>query len=166
MYTSKDHYETERLKLFNELRGENERVTLESWLKWAQAHVGEKVGSGLQEHEQHKWERSKKDYVDFIKNVMKEKSSHNPKSMSSTQMKEHYMNTVRQFKMADMERTGKLNQKQFEELKKICAATPAKHGINLYTDWKMMDLTKENYVTMKDFMQYKLKYLKQKVNSM
>merc|ERR1719361_2946615 len=163
MYFSKEEYETERLKLFNELKGDNERVTLESWLKWAHAHIGEKVGSGLEEHSESKWERSKQDYIAFVKGVMKEKSTHNPKSSTSTQMKEHYMNSVRQFTQADEKHTGKLDAQQFENLKKICAALPKKHGMDLYMDWKMSDLTKQNYVTMKEFMDYKVKYLKEKV---
>merc|ERR1719229_563494 len=40
MYFSKEDYEKERLALFNQLKGDNERVTLESWLKWAHAHIG------------------------------------------------------------------------------------------------------------------------------
>lgn len=163
MYSSKEDYEKDRHNLYNELRGTNERVTLEQWLGWASHHIGEKVGSGLKEHAEDKWNRSKQDYIDFVKGVMKEKSSHNPKSSSSTQMKEHYLNTVRQFKMADTKMNGKLDKSQFEELKKICAAVPAKHGIKLFMEWKMSDLTPENFVTMKDFMQYKMKYLKKEV---
>merc|ERR1719273_590091 len=163
MYETKEEYEKERQELFNKLRGTNERITMESWLGWANAHLVEKVGGGLQEHEKSKWERSKQDYIDFVKGVMKDKSSKNPKSSTSTQMKEHYLNSVRQFSQADVNHTGKLDAKQFEELKKICAALPKKHGMDLYMDWKMSDLTKQNYVTMKEFMDYKVKYLKEKV---
>merc|ERR1719410_2889517 len=112
------------MALFNTLRGTDERVKLEGWLAWAQAHIKEKVGDGLEEHNESRWERSKADYVSFLKGVMTAKSSHNPKSSTSTQMKEHYMNSVRQFMKADHMCSGKLDQNQFKELMADCAKIP------------------------------------------
>jgi len=164
LYDSKENYEAERLALFNQLKGSGERVKLESWLSWAQAHIGEKVGEGLEEHSEGRWERSKADYVSFIKGVMAAKSEHNPKSSTSTQMKEHYMNSVRQFSACDMNCSGKLGQQEFKTLMSMCAKIPAKHGLNLYKDVEFKQVSGDGQnVTMKDFLDWKFAYLQQKL---
>jgi len=164
MYESKEDYEAERMKLFNMLRGTQERIPLEGWLMWAQAHLKEKVGDGLEEHSEARWERSKADYISFLKGVMAAKSSHNPKSSTSTQMKEHYMNSVRQFTTADSACTGKIDQSQFSGLMASCAKVPAKHGIKLYDDVNFKDVSSDGKtVTMKDFLDWKTNYLQAKL---
>jgi len=164
MYNSKEDYEAERMKLFNTLRGTNERIPLEGWLTWAQAHIKEKVGDGLEEHQEARWERSKADYISFLKGVMTAKSTHNAKSSTSTQMKEHYMNSVRQFTDADVSCCGKLNQAQFSGLMTACAKVPAKHGITLYNDVNFKDVSSDgSMVSMKDFLDWKVSYLQTKV---
>jgi len=167
LYDSKENYEAERMALFNQLRGPNERVKLESWLTWAQAHIQEKVGSGLEEHQEARWERSKADYISFIKGVMSAKSEHNPKSSTSTQMKEHYMNSVKQFMSCDQYSNGKMDQQSFTNLMTLCAKVPAKHGLTLYTDVTFKDVSTDGqFVTMKDFLDWKVTYLKAKINSL
>jgi len=164
LYESKEEYEAERMKLFNTLRGTNERIPLEGWLMWASAHLKEKVGDGLEEHSEARWERSKADYIAFLKGVMSAKSSHNAKSSTSTQMKEHYMNSVRQFTDADTGCMGKLDQAQFNGLMAVCAKVPAKHGMNLYTDVQFSSVSSDGKcVTMKDFLDWKINYLQTKL---
>jgi len=164
LYDSKEDYEAERMKLFNTLRGNNERIPLEGWVTWAQAHLKEKVGDGLEEHSEARWERSKADYISFLKGVMEAKSSHNVKSSTSTQMKEHYMNSVRQFTTADMSCTGKLDQNQFNGLMAACAKVPAKHGIDLYNNITFKEVSSDGKsVTMKDFLDWKVSYLQAKL---
>jgi len=167
LYDSKENYEAERLALFNQLKGNNERVKLESWLAWANAHIGEKVGDGLEEHAEARWERSKADYISFLKGVMTAKSEHNPKSSTSTQMKEHYMNSVRQFSACDMNCSGKLGQQEFTSLMTMCAKIPSKHGLDLYKGVQFKDVSSDGQsVTMKDFLDWKGAYLAKKVDTL
>jgi len=164
LYDSKENYEAERLALFNQLKGSGERVKLESWLAWAKAHISEKVGDGLEEHQEARWERSKADYISFLKGVFQAKSEHNPKSSTSTQMKEHYMNSIRQFTACDMNCSGKLGNQEFTTLMTNCAKVPAKHGLNLYTDVTFKDVSSDGQsVTMKDFLDWKMAYLQKKL---
>jgi len=163
MYSSKEEYESERLKLFNQLRGGDERVSLQNWLKWADEHIKEKVGDGLQEHNENKWERSKTDYIDFLKGVLSSKDANCMKSSTSTQLKEHYMNSVRQFTTADTSMTGKLDKKQFDNLVQALQKLPGKHGLVMYNDWTFQKVAgpDKNFVTMKDFLDYKINYIKE-----
>jgi len=165
MYFTKEDYETEREALYNKLRGAEERVSLEQWLGWAEAHLKEKVGDGLVEHKVARWERSKEDYIEFVKDVIKAKSSHNVKSSTSTQYKEHYMNSVRQFCEADVAKKGQLDLAAFNTLVHNCAKLPGKFGLDkLYKDWDFKTVSKgKNYVNMQDFLSYKLMYLKTQV---
>jgi len=167
LYSTAEEYETERKKLFNEMSPSGDRIVLESWLNWATKHIELKVGSGLEEHNEARWERSKADYIQFLKGVLQAKSAHCQKSSSSTQMKEHYMNSVRQFSEADTMNHGKLDKAGFERLIKICEALPMKFGLKLYSEWKFEDVsTSKQHVTMKDFLDYKLNYIKAKVNTL
>jgi len=164
LYDSKENYEAERMQLFNQLRGTEERVKLESWLTWANAHISEKVGDGLEEHAEARWERSKADYISFLKGVMTAKSEHNPKSSTSTQMKEHYMNSIKQYMACDDDCNGKLNQAQFNNLMTNCQKVPAKHGLDLYKDVGFKDVSSDGQsVTMKDFLDFKTAYLQKKL---
>jgi len=164
MYFTKEDFETERQALYNKLRANEERVSLEQWLGWANAHIKEKVGNGLEEHDLPRWERTQKDYVQFYKDVMKEKSTMNPKSTSSTQYKEHYMNSVQEFCAADVAKTGKLDLAAFNNLVYTCAKVPTEFGLNLYQDWDFKTVAKgKNFVSMQDFLAYKLAYLKRMV---
>lgn len=160
LYDTKEAYEEERLSLYNKLRGSDSRVSLEGWLKWADAHIQEKVGDGLVEHTEARWERSKKDYLDFLGAVMQAKSANCKKSSTSTQLKEHYMNSVRQFTTADSTGKGMLHQAQFNDLVSSLQKVPAKHGLTMYDDWTMEKVApNQGYVTMKDFLDYKLTYI-------
>jgi len=166
LYFTKEHYDAEREALFNALRGDGERVQIQAWLSWANAHVKEKVGMGLEEHEEPRWERSKQDYIGFLKGVMKARSSHQPKSSTSTQLKEHYMNSVRQFCAADKEAksNGKLDPPAFLSLLSECAKCPAKHGLTLYTDVKFEDVSTDGKtVSLTDFLDWKIGYLRTKL---
>jgi len=167
LYDSKENYEAERMNLFNQLRGTDERVKLEQWLTWAQAHISEKVGDGLEEHAEARWERSKADYISFLKGVMTASSEHNAKSSTSTQMKEHYMNSIKQYMACDADCNGKMDQKAFANLMTTCQKVPAKHGLNLYTDVSFKDVSTDGQtVTMKDFLDFKFNYLSKKLPSL
>jgi len=164
LYDTKEAYEAERQALFDQLRGSNERIKLEGWLTWAKAHIQQKVGDGLEEHDEARWERSKEDYISFLKGVMQAKSSHSAKSSTSTQMKEHYMNSVRQFMAADTACNGKLDEAQFKTLITACKKIPLKHGLDLYGDVQFKDVSGNGmFVSMKDFLDYKFNYLQQKL---
>jgi len=167
MYDSKEAYEMDRKTLFDQLRGGNERIHLDAWLSWSMAHIQEKVGTGLEEHNESRWERSKEDYISFLKGVMEAKSSHNPKSSTSTQMKEHYMNSVRQYMAADTACNGKLDNYQFNTLMAQCKRVPAKHGLDLFSGVGFKDVsTNGEYVSMKDFLDWKVSYLQKNLHTL
>lgn len=164
-YATKEEYEKERLALFNELCGGNERVSLENWLNWAHNHLELKVGKGLQEHNECRWERSKDDYVNFLKGVLSAKSTHCRKSSTSTQMKEHYLNSVRQFTSADDANRGKLDAAGVGRLKDICQKLPSKFGLTMYEDMSVANMSSSDSVSLKDFLDYKLNHIETKIKA-
>merc|ERR1719219_1107384 len=115
MYKSAEEYETARLELFNSMKDASGRVPQENWVRWAMAHIQEKVGSGLEEHELPRWERSKEECLSFFEGVTKERSTHNKKSSSSTQYKEFYMLLNDMFIAADTSGTALLDKVAYEK---------------------------------------------------
>jgi len=133
MYKTKEAFDLARTDLFNQLKTDKGRINCETWVKWGMAHVQEKVGKGLTEHAENKWERSEKDLMEFMKDVMKAKSSHNMKSQSSTQAKEFYLLNNQMFVQSDASKTGMLNKEDFQKLVKKMNAIPEKFGKDWYS---------------------------------
>lgn len=133
LYVSKEEYDLARTDLFNKLKSDSGRITLENWIKWGMKHVEEKVGKGLEEHSKPRWLRSKADCMDFFKGVLKEKSSHNMKSSTSTQYKEFYLLVNQKFLKCDSSNTGLMNKADFDKMKSMMNEIPKAHGM----DWFM-----------------------------
>jgi len=133
MYKTKEAFDLARTDLFNQLKTDKGRICCETWIKWGMAHVQEKVGKGLTEHKEAKWERSEGDMMSFMKDVMKERSTHNMKSQSSTQAKEFYLLNNQMFMMCDSSKTGMLNKQDFGKLVEKMNAIPKKFGKDWYS---------------------------------
>lgn len=151
MYNSAEEYEKARLDLFNTMKNESGRVPQENWIKWALAHIDEKVGKGLEEHELPRWERSKEECMDFFKGVTMEKSSHNKKSSSSTQFKEFYMALNDQFVLADSSGTGMLNETDYMKLMTKTSWMSKRFGMDWFASCKFADAAKDGKVTWKGY---------------
>jgi len=132
MYPTKEAFDLARTSLFNQLKNDKGRIPCEAWIKWGMDHIKEKVGKGLTEHKENKWERSEKDMMEFMKDVLKAKSQHNMKSQSSTQAKEFYLLNNHHFLMADSSKTGMLNKEDFQKMVKMMNAIPMKFGKDWY----------------------------------
>merc|ERR1712176_618776 len=70
---------------------------------------------------------------EFMKNVMKERSSHNMKSSSSTQAKEFYLLNNQMFVACDSSKTGMLSKVDFGKLVSKMNAIPMKFGKDWYS---------------------------------
>lgn len=155
MYKSAEEYDLARTKLFNELKsGDKKRVTLDSWLTWANAHIKEKVGSGLAEHETSKWERSKADCIAFFKDVSKQGSTHNKKSSTSTQFKEFHMMQNDMFMECDKDMNGLLDKSSFEMLVQKANAVPMKFGMDWFKGARFDKVAKNGKVGWKQWHDY------------
>merc|ERR1719410_1405248 len=158
MYKSAEEYDLARTELFNKLKSsDTKRITMDSWMKWAFAHVAEKVGSGLAEHDLSKWERSKEKCVEFHKQVTKQGSSHCRRSSTSTQIKEFYMMQNDMFMACNKTMDGLLDKSQFESLVKMANGIPGKFGMDWYAGVKFEDVAKNNKVGWKEWKEPALK---------
>jgi len=160
MYKSAEDFDLARTELFNQLKSTNKRITVESWVNWAMKHIQEKVGSGLEEHSDCKWERSKEDCVEFFKMVSKQGSSHNMKSSTSTQFKEFYMMMNDMFVAHETSLTGKLNKTDFDKLVADCNAIPKKYGMDWYKNVSYDGCKEGGVVGWKQFMAMSLDTVK------
>jgi len=140
MYMSKEEYDLARTELFNKLKTDSGRITLEAWTGWGMKHVEEKVGKGLEEHAKPKWERSAKDCKEFFQDVLKQKSSHNMKSQSSTQYKEFYLLMNQNFVKCDSSNTGMLNKGDFGKMVELMNSIPKAHGMDVFSGMKFDDV--------------------------
>lgn len=162
MYKSKEEFDLARTELFNKLKSEGGRINCETWIKWGFAHVQEKVGKGLAEHKEGKWERSKEDLMAFAKGVVKESSSHNMKSSSSTQAKEYYMLNNQLFMACDSTCTGLLNKADFDKLVKKMDQIPGKFGMSWYAKLSYDDVAKgKSGVGLKQWLDASVKVMKE-----
>lgn len=167
MYKSKESYVLARTELFNQLKsGDMGRVTMDSWMTWALAHIKEKVGAGLAEHDLSKWERSKEDCVKFFKDVHKQGSHHNRKSSTSTQYKEFYMMQHDMFMEADKNMSGLLDKSGFDNLVKMCNAVPMKFGIDMYKGADFDKVAMKGKVGWKEWKEYSLGLVEKCVKNM
>merc|ERR1719410_3056057 len=160
MYKSAEDFDLARTELFNQLKSTNKRITYESWVNWAMNHINEKVGSGLEEHTDCKWERSKEDCIQFFKMVFKQGSSHNMKSSTSTQFKEFYMLMNDMFIDHDTSLTGKLNKADFEKLVANCDKIPGKFGMQWYKNVSYDGVKEGGVVGWKQFLHMSLETVK------
>merc|ERR1719229_2149209 len=151
MYNSAEEYEKARLELFNSMKNESGRVSQENWIKWALAHIDEKVGKGLEEHELPRWERSKEECMSFFEGVTKEKSTHNKKSSSSTQFKEFYMALNDMFVMADSSGTGMLSEADYNKLMVKTGWMTKRFGMDWFAGCKFADAQKNGKVDWKSY---------------
>lgn len=165
MYKSAEEYDLARTELFNQLKsGPKKRVTMEAWINWAMAHIKEKVGSGLAEHTDAKWERSKTDCIEFFKNVSKQGSSHCQKSSSSTQFKEFYVMQNDMFMECDKEMHGYLNKAQFEDMVKHANAIPMKFGMDWYKGADFDKVAVKGHVGLQEWLTYSVNVVKENAN--
>merc|ERR1719410_816888 len=166
MYKSAEEYDLARTELFNQLKAPgSKRISQESWVKWAMAHIQDKVGSGLEEHSECKWERSKQDCIEFFKQVSKQGSSHNMKSSTSTQFKEFYMMMNDMFISHETTLTGKLNKADFDKLVMACNAIPKKYGMDWYKGVSYDACKEGGVVGWRQFIQMSLDTVKKGASS-
>lgn len=151
MYKSAEEYEAARLELFNSMKDASGRVPQENWVKWAMAHIDEKVGKGLEEHELPRWERSQNECLSFFQGVKKEKSSHNMKSSSSTQFKEFYMVLNDLFVEADKSGTALLDKASYEKLMTKTGWMTKRFGMDWFGNCTFDDVAKNGKVSWKGY---------------
>lgn len=166
MFSSKEEFDLQRVSMFKELSHGNARMTLESWLNWAMPHIKEKVGSGLIEHNEARWERSEEDFKSFMKGIAKETSSLNTKSSTSTQYKEFYLMNNNNFMAADVNMEGLLNQQQLDGLLEVAKQVPSKYGLDWYSNVKMSDVTSGQRCSFSDFQAFQVKMVLEKAKSL
>lgn len=140
MYMSKEDYDLERTKLFNSLKTEKGRITQEAWIGWGMKHVEDKVGKGLQEHDKPRWERSKEECKSFFKGVLKEKSTHNMKSSTSTQYKEFYLLLNQKFVKCDTSCSGLLKHDDFNKMRDMLNTIPMKFSMDMFSKMHFDDV--------------------------
>lgn len=158
MYKSAEEYDLARTQLFNKLKtGSKGRISMESWINWSMAHIKEKVGKGLEEHTDAKYERSKIDCIQFFKDVTKKGSHLCKKSSSSTQFKEFYVMQNDMFMECDKEMHGYLNRAQFEDMVQHANAIPMKFGMNWYKGADFDKVAVNNHVGLQEWLKYSLK---------
>jgi len=167
LYETAEEFEAERTALFNQLdEGGLGRITLESWLQWANAHIRAK-DVNLEEHTTSRWSRSKADFVSFCKGVTKDSSSKCKKSSSSTQYKEFYILTNRMFTAADVSHKGLLTKVEFENLVHRADSIPKRFGYDgWYSNSDFDELAVNGTVSWMTFFNYSLNVLKSKVPSL
>lgn len=168
LFSSKEEYDLQRVSMYKELcSGTDKKIKLEGWLNWAMPHIKEKVGSGLVEHKEARWERSKEDFVSFCKGIAKEKSSLNTKSKSSTQYKEFYMMNCDVFKQCDTEKSGLLNERGLNNMLSKLDAVPKKWGLDFgYSNVKMSDITDRRTATWAEMQAFQVKLVTEKAKAM
>jgi len=153
IYSSKEEYTAARKALFNELRGDKERVSYEAWIGWANKHiVGKDVG--LEEHRQGRWERTKEDFISFVKGVASDHSNHCKRSSTSTQYKEFYMLMNEYFVEADSNNDGYVSEKGFATLQSLANEFAGRFGYDWYSAVNYADVAEGGKVTFKGWFDY------------
>jgi len=166
LYDSKEAFDEARTSLFDELAGENSRVGLESWIAWSREHIVGKVGSGLETHNDCRWERSEADFVSFFKGVAAESSSHCKRSSSSTQYKEFYMLLNGHFLEADSNNDGVVSSKGFGTLVSRANDICARFGYDWFSNVRFSDVAVDGKVTFKNWLDYAVKVVVGKANAL
>jgi hypothetical protein len=147
-YSSKEEFTTARKALFNELCGGKERITYESWVGWAKAHIISK-DVGLLEHREPRWERSKTDFVSFVKGVASDHSNNCKRSSTSTQYKEFYMLMNEYFVESDSNNDGVVSERGFGNLVSLADTFAHRFGYNWFSGVNFGDVAVDGKVTFK-----------------
>lgn len=147
MYSSKEEFEAARNKLYGELsKPELGKIPLENWIGWAKPHIYAKA-QGLEDHGYARWERSFEGFKSFFQGVAKQGSAHNHKTSSSTQLKEFYILTSRQFTLCDVHNNGYLGKEEFGEMLRHHDALKRRFGQDWYSGVKFEDIAVDGKVT-------------------
>jgi len=152
-YSSKEEFTNERTALFKELCGGGERVPLEAWVAWANAHIISK-DVGLVEHREPRWERSKADFDSFVKGVAADHSNHCKRSSTSTQYKEFYMLVNGQFLEADGNNDGVVSEAGFPTLAGLANTFASRFGYDWFSGVKFSDVAVDGKITFKGWFDF------------
>jgi len=163
MFSTKEELESARLALFDSLRQDQAKISLEQWLRWAKPHALNK-GRDLDDHVYARWERSKEDCVEFFKGVARA-SGHSHNTSESAQLKEFYVLTHDLFVKADTEHTGLLGEKQFERLLAQTSEMTNRFGLDWYASTKFSDVAVDGYVRWASWFSYNAKLVSTKAQS-
>lgn len=165
MYDSKEAFEEERSKLYKALCGSEEKVTLQAWVGWAKPHIFEKA-KNLEDHRYARWERSFEGFKSFFQNVAKQGSSHSHKTSHSTQLKEFYVLTMRQFTENDVHNQGWLGREEFDKLIRQHDALKARFGQKWYEGLKFDDVAVDGKVFWNVWFNKHLKLVTEKAKAL
>jgi hypothetical protein len=152
-YKTKEDFTTARKALFSELCGGGERVPLEAWVSWANAHIVSK-DVGLLEHREARWERSKADFVAFVKGVASDHSNHCKRSSTSTQYKEFYLLINNHFLEADHNNDGFVSATGFGTLASLADTFASRFGYDWFSGVDFADVAVEGRVTCKGWFDF------------
>jgi len=161
MYASKEAFETDRTALYKALSDSSGKVTLENWIGWAKPHIFAK-SQGLEDHRFARWERNLEGFKSFFQGVAKQGSSHNHKTSQSTQLKEFYILTSRQFLECDVHNNGYLGRDEFTDLIRQNDGLVRRFGQDWYSETKFEDIEVEGKITWKSWYIYHLKLVTEK----
>jgi len=162
LYDTQEAFEAERTALFNSLDAKGlGRITLESWLSWANDHIRVK-DTDLEEHTSSRWKRSKAEFIDFFKGVSADSSSHCKKSSSSTQYKEFYILNNRMFSACDSNHDGLLDEAGFNNLVVRAASVSSRFGEDWYANTKFADVAVNGKVSWMAWFNYNLALVNKK----
>merc|ERR1711957_720217 len=117
---------------------------------------------GLEDHRFARWERSLEGFKSFFQGVAKQGSSHNHKTSQSTQLKEFYILTSRQFLECDVHNNGYLGRDEFTDLIRKSDGLKRRFGQDWYSETKFEDIEVEGKVTWKSWYTYHLKLVTEK----
>merc|ERR1739845_303075 len=97
----------------------------------------------LEDHGLARWERSYEDFKSFYQGVAKRGSAHSHKTSESTQLKEFYVLTSRQFVACDVHNNGHLGKEEFAELLRQSGELHRRFGEDWYGETKFEDLQED-----------------------
>jgi len=152
-YDSKEEFQTARKSLFNELCAGKDRISYESWVAWANAHiVGKELG--LSANKEPRWERSKADFVSFVKGVASDHSKHCNRSSTSTQYKEFYLLINNHFLESDSNNDGVVSERGFATLVGLSNTFAQRFGFDWFSSVDFGDVAWDGKVTFKGWFDF------------
>lgn len=161
MYDDADAEAAAHSKLFDTLCGDSEGLSFESWYKWSLEHIISK-DKHLVEHHDARWERSKEDFVSFMKGVAKSSSNLCLKSSSSTQYKEFYLLNNQHFVAADTENLGYLCEAGFGRMLELASEVPHRFECEWYTGVHFSDVAVGGKVTWDGWLAFNTQLVREK----
>merc|ERR1712056_175596 len=96
------------------------------------------------------------DFKSFFQSVAKQGSAHNHKTSQSTQLKEFYVLTSRQFMECDVHNNGYLGKNEFAELLRQSDALKRRFGQSWYGETRFEDIQEDGKVTWAKWFNYHL----------